>query len=297
MESQLLQVELDDAALLARAAIARLPEDPASGLFEPDCWLRRISGESVVLLGGGRALLLEVAHPVVAAGVAEHSDFRADPFGRLERTLAALRAITFLDRAAALAAVREFEHAHTRVVGVLPGDGSSRRAGTPYSAADPDARRWVWASLVDSAVAIYECFVADLEPAALEAYYRDHCAIARLLGIPAERLPPDWPGFRAFFDRTVDGDELVVDDRAREIAAAVLAPPAGTANAKLVRILTAALLPEPLRSAYGLDWGPEKERRFESLVASVRRLRGRDPGATDAELPSVGTLDDSGEPR
>jgi uncharacterized protein (DUF2236 family) len=161
------------------------------------------------------------------------------------------------------------------VVGVLPDDAGPLRAGAPYSAADPEARRWVWASLVDSAVAIYLCFVDDLAPAALDDYYRDHCAIARLLGIPADLLPPDWRGFRAFFERTVEGGELVVDARAREIAAAVLAPPLGSANAKLVRILTAALLPEPLRSAYGLDWGPEKARKFEALVESVRQLRGR----------------------
>lgn len=296
MEPHKPQNEFDDDALLARAAIEGLPADPADGLFAGDCWLRRISGESVVVLGGGRALLLEVAHPVVAAGVADHSDFRADPFGRLERTLGALSAITFADRGAALAAVRTIEATHRRVKGVLPNDAGRLRAGAHYSADDPAARRWVWATLVDSAVAIYECFVGDLAPAALDAYYHDHCAVARLLGVPAELLPADWPDFRAFFDRTVASDELVVDERARDIAAGVLDPPLGTANAKLLRILTAALLPEPLRVAYRLDWGPEKQRRFEALVESVRGLRGREPGVAGG--PETGpAVDDGSEAR
>ena len=86
----------DDADLLAHAQ----PEGPdagARGLFRDDSWLRRVSGAPVAIFGGGRALLLEVAHPFVAAGVAEHSAYRTDPFGRLQRTLAAMQAITFGD--------------------------------------------------------------------------------------------------------------------------------------------------------------------------------------------------------
>src|SRR6266850_3474055 len=108
----------DDDALLAHAGIdAALPA--GEGLFREDGWLRRVSREPAVLFGGGCALLLEVAHPLVAAGVADHSDFRRDPFGRLQRTLAAITALALEPRSAALAAARGVARAHQRVHGAL----------------------------------------------------------------------------------------------------------------------------------------------------------------------------------
>jgi uncharacterized protein (DUF2236 family) len=127
---------------------------------------------------------------------------------------------------------------------------------------------------------MYRGFVADLPADEASDYYADQLGIARLLGIPEALLPPTWADFESWFAATVAGDGLVVNEETREIAAAVLKPPGGTANAKLMRILSAALLPERLRAAYGLDWGAEKAARFAALVGSVRGLRGR-PGALD----------------
>jgi uncharacterized protein (DUF2236 family) len=128
--------------------------------------------------------------------------------------------------------------------------------------------------------------VAALGPAAEAEYYADQKSVARLLGVPERLLPGSWADFQAFFADVVSGDGLVVDAVAREIAEAVLQPPGGGANARLVRLLSAALLPERLRRAYGLDWGPEKEARFAGLAASARRLR-----------ESARPLDDEMDPR
>jgi uncharacterized protein (DUF2236 family) len=273
---------LEDAELIARAGIENLPRDPADGFFQPGCWLHRVSRDPAIVLGGGRALLLEVAHPVVAAGVAEHSNFRRDPFGRMQRTLRAMSAITFEDRASGFAAVRAIERVHASVRGAFTQEIGVFRAGTPYSAADPHAMRWVWATLVDTAVAVYRLFVGDLSDDALDAYYTDHTGVARLLGIPGAILPASWPEFERWFESVIDGEELAVDDRAREIADAVLHAPLPEANTKAVRILTTALLPERLREAFGLDWNDAKAERFAALVRSVRGLR-RQGGAVDAE--------------
>ena len=153
---------LDDDALLALAGLGD-PPPPEEGLFRRGCWLRRVSGEPVLLFGGGRALLLEIAHPLVAAGVAEHSSYRTDPFGRLQRTLEAMSAIVFRDRAAALAAARSVERAHQRVTGRLAAPAGRFAAGTPYSGRDPELMLWVWATLVDTALAVYERFVETLD--------------------------------------------------------------------------------------------------------------------------------------
>lgn len=263
--------EADD-ELLALAGIRDVPP-PEEGLFRRGSWLRRISGEQVLLFGGGRALLLEIAHPLVAAGVAEHSRFRSDPFGRLQRTLEALSAIVFRDRAAALAAARGVERAHARVHGVLPSAAGRFAAGTRYSGRDPELMLWVWATLVDTALEVYERFVDALAPAARRAYYADHRCVARVLGVPDALVPPDWEAFRAWFDALTQSDALCVTDTAREIGAAVLAPAATLAGGRRLRLITTGLLPPRLREGFGLDWDADSAARFEALCFSVREQR------------------------
>jgi uncharacterized protein (DUF2236 family) len=267
--------ESDD-ELLALAGIRDLP--PArEGLFRDGSWLRRVSSERVLLFGGGRALLLEVAHPLVAAGVAEHSDFRSDPFGRLQRTLDAMSTLTFADRERALAAARRVESAHERVRGVLGESLGRFPVGTSYDGRAPDLVCWVWATLVDTAWIVYQHFVAPLDGAAREAYYADHCVLARLLGVPADRVPPDWAAFRRYFDGMLEGDALCVGSQAREIAESVLHPPSGLGGAGTVRLVTAGLLPERLREAFGLPWDEDRAARLAALEASVRGLRRPTP--------------------
>ena len=263
---------LDDDALLARTGIDPLPPE-REGLFRNGGWLRRIHAESALIFGGGRALLLEVAHPLVAAGVAEHSSFRTDPLGRLRRTLEAMHAIAFGDRAAALAAARGVERSHARVRGTLAADAGRYPAGTPYHGRDADLVIWVWATLVDTSLCVYGTFVGPLSEEACEGYYAEQRAIARVLGAPAEALPPSHAAFRAWFDGCVAGDALFVTPVAREIADAVLTPPPGLADAAQVRLITAALLPARLRDDFGLRFEAKQEARFDALLRSVRRLR------------------------
>jgi uncharacterized protein (DUF2236 family) len=260
----------DDDALLAHAGIdASLSE--REGLFRDDGWLRRVSREPAVLFGGGCALLLEIAHPLVAAGVADHSDFRRDPFGRLQRTLAAISALALEPRAKALAAARGVAHAHERVHGRLGEAVGPFAAGTAYRGRDPELVLWVWATLVDTAIAVYRDFVGPFDDAALAEYHRDQRALALLLGAPADRTPGDPVGFRDWFDGVLAGDTLTVGSAAREIARAVLGAP-GVGRGP-VPLITAALLPPRLRRDFGLAWGEERQRRYQNLIAEVRALR------------------------
>lgn len=261
-----------DEDLLALAGVAPLPP-PEEGLFRDGSWLRRVSGEGVLLFGGGRALLLEVAHPLVAAGVADHSAFREDPLGRLKRTLDAVSALTFGDRARALAAARAVERGHRHVVGTLPEAVGPYPAGTPYHGRQPELVRWVWATLVDTAVLVYERFVAPLPPHAREAYYADQRVIARLLGVPPDAVPVSWDAFRAYVDAQLTGDALFVGRQGREIAQAVLRSEAVGSGGGMLRLMTGALLPPRLREAFGLRWDEARAQRFEALCASVRSLR------------------------
>src|SRR5690348_15205949 len=131
-----------------------------AGLFPDDSIIRRVNRENVLLLGGGRALLMQLAHPLVAAGVDDHSDFRVRPIRRLRRTVQMVMAIVFGDRETALAAARSVNRVHGRVVG----DG--------YRALDPELLLWVHATLVDSSLVTYETFVRRLSDTEREEFYQ-----------------------------------------------------------------------------------------------------------------------------
>jgi uncharacterized protein (DUF2236 family) len=260
----------DDDALLAHAGIDRaLPA--REGLFREGGWLRRVSREPSVLFGGGCALLLEIAHPLVAAGVAEHSDFERDPFGRLQRTLAAITALALEPRDPALAAARGVARAHERVRGHLAAAVGPYAAGTRYHGRDPDLVLWVWATLVDTALAVYGDFVGPLDAPALAEYHRDQRALALLLGAPADRTPGDPASFRRWFDAMLASDMLTVGPDARAIARAVLSAPG--VDRGPVPLITAKLLPPRLREAFGLEWDDARQRRYRELVSGVRALR------------------------
>ena len=241
-------------------------------LFTPESATWRINQEPALLLGGGRALLMQLAHPGVAAGVAEHSDFPSRALHRLLRTLDLVMALTFGGRAEALAAARRINGVHRRV------------RGAGYAASDPRLLLWVHATLIDSALVTYEAFVGPLSAADRETYYQEAKLIGGMLRLPGAAYPPRLADFERYLAEMLGGDELAVDRRARDLAAAVLRPPLrgvpGLAYRPL-EALTAGLLPERLRAAYGVRWGRAEltvyavaRRTLPRLVAAMpRRLR------------------------
>ena len=239
-----------------------LPGDP--GLFGPRSVSWRVNGEVAVLVAGQRALLMQVAHPLVAAGVAQHSDFRADPYQRLWRTVGAMLAITFADAPSARAAAEGVNSVHKRVRGLA-------QDGTPYDALDPSLLLWVHATLVDGGLLAYERFVAPLSPGARERYHREMLLLARLLGVPSDLVPATVPDLRAYVATTAEG--LEVTDEARSIARDVLRPPVPAVLRPVVatlRLVTIELLPPPLRERFGLRIGPAGEVTVRTLAAASR---------------------------
>ena len=132
----------------------------------------RVNGERLVILGWGRAILMQIAHPMVAAGVADHSTFRDKPasrYTRLHATIQSMLALTFGPPAERQAAIDRINGIHDRVNGTLKASAGRLRAGTRYSAADPALLLWVEATLRDSMPLAYETFVAPLGPDGREA--------------------------------------------------------------------------------------------------------------------------------
>lgn len=245
------------------------------GLLGPNSVLRQMGQEPVWLLGGGRALLLQLAHPLVAAGVADHSGFRTKPLQRLQRTLDLMRVFIYGDRHQAEASLRQFHSAHARVSGFLREAVGPFPAGAHYSAQDPALKLWVHAALIDTHLLIYERFVRQLSPADRSRYYEETRLLATWMGIPSALIPPSLVEFRRYVDGMLAGETLAVSATARTTAWALLDLPVWfvpRACAHLVRFVTAGVLPESLRRAYGLVWDERREGALNALIRIMRLL-------------------------
>lgn len=172
---------------LVRAAAS----GPEAGIFGPGSMLWRVDREAAVFLGAGRALLLQLAHPWVAAGVAGHSRTLADPVGRFHRTFDATFTLVFGTLDQALGAARALHRRHAAIRGVLPEGAGGFDAGSPYRANDVAALRWVWATLTETALWAHDLLLPPLTGAERERYYADSMLFAALFGIPRAALPPD----------------------------------------------------------------------------------------------------------
>jgi uncharacterized protein (DUF2236 family) len=216
-------------------------------LFGPGSMMWRINRESILLLGGRAALLMQLAHPLVAAGVAHYSGFRSEPVGRLRRTLDVMLTIVFGDEGAAVEAARKVNSVHDRIAGVASD-------GTPYRAKDPELLLWVNFTLVDSSLRVYEACVAPLSEGERDGYYEETKVVARLFEIPEEIIPPTLADLRAWADEKIESQEVTVTPTGRALAEPILRPirlvPWRVAAASA--FITAALLPPPIREGYGL---------------------------------------------
>lgn len=224
-------------------------------------------------LGGGAAVLLQVAHPLVAAGVVQHSDFRRDLWRRLLRTLQALYLVTYGTKAEADRAAEVVRRVHEHVRGTTDAPLGRFPRGTSYSASDPALMLWVHATLVESSLAVHERYVARLSPAEAERYYREMGLVSELFGMPASVLPPTLAEFREYLAAEIGGATITVTEPARAVATVILEarlPAPMRVLAPAHRLATAGLLPPRLRAEYGLRWGTAQER---ALPVAARAMR------------------------
>jgi uncharacterized protein (DUF2236 family) len=245
----------------------RAPRDNRCAVFGPESLTWRVNGEAVLLLGGGRALILQVSHPGVAAGVAQFSNYREEPWKRLYRTLDATLKIVFGDRETSAAASARLRRIHARV------NGTDDR-GEAYSALDPELLLWVHATLMDTSLTIYQRYVAPLTDDELERYYYEMKALGEAYSIPRDVMPANYAGFRHYRDAML-AEGLRVTDTTRDVADAVLRPdltPLAWPALEFARLVTVGTLPAGLRAELELPWGPNRERALAGSQAAIRRL-------------------------
>jgi uncharacterized protein (DUF2236 family) len=255
---------------------------PEAGYFVPGSMYWRVNREAVLMLAGPRALLLELAHPLVAAGVAQHSEFRRAPLRRLYQTIKVMSDVSFLPQAQARRAVQHMRRCHAPVQGVLREAVGPYLAGTPYRAGDLSLQLWVLATLVDSVVATHHLLIRPLTAAEKDEYYAGIQRLGQVLGLPAELMPPTYADFETYVDRMIHSDALTVGPQAREAAAAFFDPPIIGPAFWLASQIGIGLLPPRLRAEFGLEWTERDEQRLRTQARIVRRLRHALPNAMSA---------------
>jgi len=275
-----------------------IPRDDLLGLYGPGSEAWALNREAMLLLGAGpRALLLQLAHPQVAAGVADHSDFRADPWARLRGTLRSYLRIVYGTGTAARAEIRRLNGLHRTIT------------GPTYRARDPELSLWVHATLVESTIVVADAWLEPISSERRNRYYAETLPIGRAFGIPPSLLPGDLEAFdRYVADAISPAGPVHVGDTARDLAWTVLHPPLGPVIPPLAAVPPAlyawtlwpsvGLLPPAIREAYGLRWGlreraasvwlttgwrgwrpilPSSFRQMPQALAADRRIGGEAP--------------------
>ncbi|RKH26916.1 DUF2236 domain-containing protein [Corallococcus praedator] len=249
-----------------RKCLAYLREHSAGeveGFYGPDSMTWVIYREPVILLGGLRAILLQIAHPAVAVGVSQNSNFRGDLLGRARRTYTAMYQLVFGGLPEAMGAAKRVHSLHSRVNGTIPA-GAGR-----YRANDPLLQRWVLATLIDGAMVVFETFVRPLSLEEKRRFYEESRLAAAQFGLLPEQMPPTLEAFYSWYHEQLEGETLRVGDTARELASLLFNSP--FTRGQLDELLTAGLLPQRWREAYGLAWGPGQQRAWKLLKGTMRR--------------------------
>jgi uncharacterized protein (DUF2236 family) len=242
--------------------------------------LRDIAGESVLLAGGGRAILLQIAHPGVGRGVAEHSDFASRPLDRLHATMTYVYAVVYGTDAERAELRRRVNRAHGPVA------RAADAAAPSYNAFDPELQLWVAATLYDTAVLVYERIFGPLDDESAERIYRQYAVLGTQLQVPSEAWPVDRAAFRTYWNGMLP--TLRATDATRRVAQDLLHPRVAPLWLKavmpLARLMTIGFLPIELRDEFELTWGPRRERRFQRWLRMTAAVFPRLPAGIRHQL-------------
>ncbi len=275
----------DESSLVSReqmeglwTSVRRETPDTRAGIFGPSSVSWKVNREAALFLGAGRAALLQLAHPWVAAALDQHSNLREDPLARFHNTFRVVFTMIFGTLEQALAASAHLYRLHTYIRGELPESVADYRQGSHYEANEVNALLWVYSTLVESALIAHDCVLPPISPEEREVYYAESRKMAALFGIPADALPRDWSEFAQYNRSMLDSGSLGVSSLSREMAHGVLH---GSGSWVPVpgwyRALTAAWLPEWLRVEFALEYGPKERDTATRAVDWLPRIYRRLP--------------------
>jgi uncharacterized protein (DUF2236 family) len=237
-----------------------------AGIFGPDSVAWRIHADPVMLVGGLRALLVQALEPRAMAAVDQHSKFREDPWGRLERTTNFVLATTYGDTPTAEAAAARVRKVHEHIRGTDP------VTGEPYAADDPDLLLWIHAVEVESFLLAYRTYAGRVGEADADRYVAEMARVAEMVELPAGRAPQSEADLRDYL-RSVRG--LQVTPAAVDGLRVVMFPPMSLRYRPLWAIPTTAavaILPGYARRLYRIPWFPPVALPVRTAVFALSRV-------------------------
>jgi len=250
-------------------------EDAHRYAIKPGSVVWRRASDVRTMVGAGTALVLQVAHPTVAAGVGEHSTYKRDPWGRLLRSLDYVNLLVYGEPRVAARVGRRLREMHQKINGVAPD-------GTRYHALEREAFAWVHASTIDTLVRSHAAFGTPMGGDELEELWADWVAVGRLLGIRPGDLPATWAEYGSYLDALIDdrlGDSAVLRDVLETLGAQATPPPSlpgplwtvlQLPAMRTLHVASVGLLPERLRTKLDLPWSLRDQVDFRLLSVALR---------------------------
>lgn len=256
----------------------------SDGYFPEGSILRRVHSERAVgLFYGQRALMIGALNPLAFVGTIEHSNATDKPFQRLSHTAEVFETIFFGTREEADKVLAFVHRLHERVIGAMPEDAGDVRAGTPYSAFDPELMLWTLAVIADSGPFFYELFVDRLSAEERDELWAEYVRFGELFGMPREVAPESHAEFREWFGGKLASDEMHLTADAHEIGHATafeIPMPSYRAPAKAVHdLIMLGSLPARVRELYGIGYSPRQRAAFRAVVRGLRAARPLTPRA------------------
>lgn len=247
------------------------PQPSHEYVFSPESELWQVNRHANGLLFGPAAVLLQIAHPRVAQGVADHSDFQNDALGRLRRTLSSVNRIAFGTVEEAETMRKRMAHVHAQVQGETSAGMSGPRH---YSAFEPDLLLWVLATLIDASIQGYEFVWGSLSAERREQLYRDFLYFGTYFGLKENECPSDYTEFTKYYAEMLAKDLLGSHPLCAEVAATVVNPPHPLRDrmlGKLANFLPIETLPADIRERLGLQstWSTRLRMATLRLAAPV----------------------------
>lgn len=252
--------------------------DPEQGIFGPDSATWKINRESALFLAAGRAALLQLAHPWVAAAIAQHSRTLNDPVGRFHGTFRVMFAMSYGSVDQAFAAARRLHRMHQAIRGAMPEPVGKFPAMSPYQANQAEPLIWVYATLIDSSLRTYELAMPPLTQTEKELYYAENRRAAALFGISPTELPPTFAGFNNYVHAALESDMLGVSESTRQLAHRLQQGAGRLRTPFWFRSLTTQLLPPRFREEFGFPYGEREQRAAERALRWIRRSYPHLPG-------------------
>jgi uncharacterized protein (DUF2236 family) len=267
------QAEIESFAVELAALRAQVA-DPVAGFFGPGSAMWHVLREVAVPATGVRAVLLQIAHPLVAAAGAQNSRFMEQFLPRAWRTFSSMYAIMFGDADEAVRHLRRVHALHAHVRGHVSAESSPRERGKPYHANAPDLLLWVLATLTDSSLRAFDDVLGQpLSLAEQEAFWADMRRLGRLFSLSEEAMPRDLQAFHRYMDEMLNGGVLEVGLTAQKLSRFLFEK--GWSVGHLDELWVTGLLPEKLIRDLGLPWDRMHQWGHRALRRVVRTaLRG-----------------------